>query len=247
MKRFLLIALISGMIGSLLTGVSAAADLQAALANPARPEADRARDAARKPAEVLQFFGIEQGKKVADLLAGGGYYTRILVKAVGEEGQVYAGNNPFYMQFVKDNWDALFKEPSFQKVHRVDGLVDQVALPQDGSLDAVIIVLAYHDLFLTEEDRSQMNARILAALKPGGVYGIIDHHAKEGSGTEAVKALHRIEEAVIVNEITAAGFTLAKKGDFLRNAHDDGTKMVFDPAIRGKTDRFVLRFEKPKQ
>ncbi len=247
MKRFLLIALISGMIGSLLTGVSAAADLQAALANPARPEADRARDAARKPAEVLQFFGIEQGKKVADLLAGGGYYTRILVKAVGEEGQVYAGNNPFYMQFVKDNWDALFKEPSFQKVHRVDGLVDQVALPQDGSLDAVIIVLAYHDLFLTEEDRSQMNARILAALKPGGVYGIIDHHAKEGSGTEAVKALHRIEEAVIVNEITAAGFTLAKKGDFLRNARDDGTKMVFDPAIRGKTDRFVLRFEKPKQ
>ncbi len=247
MKRFLLIALISGMIGSLLTGVSAAADLQAALANPARPEADRARDAARKPAEVLQFFGIEQGKKVADLLAGGGYYTRILVKAVGEEGQVYAGNNPFYMQFVKDNWDALFKEPSFQKVHRVDGLVDQVALPQDGSLDAVIIVLAYHDLFLTEEDRSQMNARILAALKPGGVYGIIDHHAKEGSGTEAVKALHRIEEAVIVNEITAAGFTFAKKGDFLRNARDDGTKMVFDPAIRGKTDRFVLRFEKPTQ
>ena len=141
----------------------------------------------------------------------------------------------------------MFTEPGFQKVQRVDGLADQVALPQDGSLDAVIMVLAYHDLFITEEDHTKLNARVFAALKPGGVFGIIDHHAKEGSGIQEVKSLHRIEQALIEKEITAAGFILAKKGDFLSNPEDDRTKMVFDPSIRGKTDRFVLRFEKPKQ
>ena len=247
MQYFFRAALLGLVIGSLMGGTPAAADLQAALADSSRPEADRARDASRKPAEVLAFFDIGPGDKVADLLPGSGYYSRILVNAVGEEGTVYAGNNPFYLDFFKDKWNAVFQEPSFQKVQRIDGPLDNVALPQDGSLDAVIMALAYHDLFLIEEDRGRMNARILAALKPGGVYGIIDHHAKEGTGSEAVKSLHRIEEAVIVKEITDAGFTLAKKGDFLRNAQDDRTKIVFDPAIRGKTDRFVLRFEKPTQ
>jgi predicted methyltransferase len=247
MQHFFRAGLLGLVIGSLMGGTPAAADLQAALADSSRPEADRARDAGRKPAQVLAFFDIGPGDKVADLLPGSGYYSRILVSAVGEEGTVYAGNNPFYLDFFKDKWNAVFQEPSFQKVQRIDGPLDNVALPQDGSLDAVIMALAYHDLFLIEEDRTKMNARILAALKPGGVYGIIDHHAKEGTGTEAVKSLHRIEEAVIVKEITDAGFTLAKKGDFLRNAEDDRTKIVFDPALRGKTDRFVLRFEKPKQ
>lgn len=245
MKRVLCSLLMGTLLGS--ASVATAVDLQAILADPDRPAADRARDADRKPEQVLQFFGIAPGQKVADLLAGQGYYTRILVKVVGEEGEVYAGNNPFYLQFVEKAWEALLTTPAFQKVHRIDGPVDQVALPQDGSLDAVIIVLAYHDLFLTEEDRNKMNARIFAALKPGGVYGIIDHHAQEGSGTAAVQSLHRIDEAVVIKEVTAAGFTLAKKGEFLRHPEDDRSKSVFDPAIRGKTDRFVLRFEKPSR
>ena len=247
MKHFFQAVLLGLVIGGLAGGTPAAADLQAALADSSRPEADRARDASRKPGEVLAFFSIAAGQKVADLLSGSGYYSRILVNVVGEEGTVYAGNNPFYLDFFKDQWNAVFQEPSFQKVQRIDGPLANVALPQDGSLDAVIMALAYHDLFLTEEDRTKMNARILAALKPGGVYGIIDHHATEGTGTKAAKSLHRIEEAVIIDEITDAGFTLARKGDFLRNAQDDRTKIVFDPAIRGKTDRFVLRFEKPAQ
>lgn len=177
MQHFFRAGLLGLVIGSLMAGTPAAADLQAALADSSRPEADRARDAGRKPAEVLAFFDIGPGDTVADLLTGSGYYSRILVNAVGAEGTVYAGNNPFYLDFFKDKWNAAFQEPSFKDVQRVDGPLDSVALPQDGSLDAVIMALAYHDLFLIEEDRNKMNARILAALKPGGVYGIIDHHS----------------------------------------------------------------------
>ncbi len=247
MRQKLLPVLFGVLCIGLLTFPSQAADWAAVLADPDRPAADRARDGDRKPDQVLQFLGIGPGTKVADLLAGGGYYTRILVKAVGEEGEVYAGNNPFYMRFVAKPWSELLATPAFQHVQRIDGRVEQMALPQDGSLDAVIMVLAYHDLFLTDEDINKINARIFATIKPGGVYGIIDHHAQEGSGTTAVKSLHRIEESVITKEVTAAGFVLAKKGDFLQNPKDDHTKIVFDPGIRGKTDRVVLRFEKPAE
>ncbi|MYJ96108.1 MAG: hypothetical protein F4053_11155 [Proteobacteria bacterium] len=107
------------------------------------------------------------------------------------------------------------------------------------------MALAYHDLFLTEEDRGELNRRVFAALRPGGVYGIIDHHAAEGAGASVVESLHRIEERVIVDEITGAGFALAASGDFLSNPDDDRSLIVFNPDIRGRTDRFVLRFEKP--
>ena len=115
------------------------------LADPARPEEDRARDAGRKPDQVLEFFGIGAGDRVADLLAGGGYYTRILVPVVGPDGAVYAGNNPFFQRFVQEAMDALLSEVAFENVMRIDGPVDELALPMDGSLDAVIMVLAYHD------------------------------------------------------------------------------------------------------
>ncbi len=220
-------------------------DIAAILADTSRPAADRDRDAGRMPAEVLAFFDIGPGDKVADLLCGGGYYTRILVPVVGEEGEVYAGNNPFFQRFGEEALTALIAEPGFERVHRIDGPVDEVALPTDGSLDAVIIVLAYHDLWLTDEDRGELNRRVFAALKPGGVYGIIDHHAADGAGTDVIQSLHRIEEPVITAEISAAGFSLAARADFLGNPNDDRSLRIFDPSIRGSTDRFVLRFEKP--
>ena len=220
-------------------------DIAAILADTSRPAADRDRDAGRMPAEVLAFFNIGPGDKVADLLCGGGYYTRILVPVVGEEGEVYAGNNPFFQRFGEEALTALIAEPGFERVHRIDGPVDEVALPTDGSLDAVIIVLAYHDLWLTDEDRGELNRRVFAALKPGGVYGIIDHHAADGAGTDVIQSLHRIEEPVITAEISAAGFSLAARADFLGNPNDDRSLRIFDPSIRGSTDRFVLRFEKP--
>ena len=216
-----------------------------ALAAASRPDEDRARDAGRMPAEVLEFFGIGAGSRVADVLSGGGYYTRILTPVIGPEGAIYAGNNPFFQRFGDEAMTALLSEPGFENVMRIDGPVDEIALPSDGSLDAVMIALAYHDLWLTDEDRDELNRRVFAALRSGGAYGIIDHSAAEGTGSSAVESLHRIEESVIVEEISRAGFELGARGDFLANPDDDRSLRVFDPAIRGQTDRFVLRFEKP--
>lgn len=220
-------------------------DLDAILADPSRPQADREIDATRAPARVLELFDIGPGDHVADLLAGGGYYTRILVPLVGEDGRVYAGNNPFFQDFFAEDFDALLSEPAFSDVVRIDGPVDMIELPADGSLDAVIMSQAYHDLLLVEEDRGEMNRRVYEALEPGGVYGIIDHAATPGSGSSDTESLHRIDKELVIDELTSAGFELAAEADFLANPDDDHTAPIFDPEIRGNTDRFVLRFEKP--
>lgn len=220
-------------------------DLSAILTDPSRPQEDRDTDASRAPAEVLEFLRIGPGDHVADVLAGGGYYTRILVPLVGESGRVYAGNNPFYTGFFGEAFDALLAQPAFADVVRIDGRVDELPLPGDGSLDAVIVSQAYHDLVLGDEDRDEMNRRIFRALGSGGVYGIIDHAAEAGSGTSATESLHRIDKQFVIDEVTAAGFELSGEGDMLANPDDDHTASVFDPSISGRTDRFVLRFEKP--
>jgi predicted methyltransferase len=225
----------------------AQADLTAILASPSRPQAQRDDDGRRKPAEVIKFLGIKPGDHVADLLTGGGYWTRILVPLVGPTGKVYAGNNPFFARFYNDTFSALLAEPAFKGVVRIDGPVDKLALPSDGSLDVVLMVMAYHDIFLTDEDRGVLNKKVLAALKPGGVYGIIDHEAGAGAGATKIKDLHRIEQKVVVDEIKAAGFNLAGEADFLKNPADDHSAKIFDKSISGKTDRFVLKFEKPRK
>jgi predicted methyltransferase len=219
--------------------------LSAILSSTSRPQADRDLDATRAPAQVLEFFDIGPGDRVADVLAGGGYYTRILVPLVGSSGRVYAGNNPFFAGFFGQAFDALLGEPAFRNVMRIDSRVDRLGLPQDGSLDAVIISQAYHDLVLGDEDRNEMNRRIFRALKSGGVYGIIDHAAAAGTGISATESLHRIDKQFLIDEVTAAGFELAGESSVLANPNDDHTTAIFDPAIRGHTDRFVLRFEKP--
>lgn len=224
---------------------SAQTDIAAILASPDRPQAERDRDAGRKPQEVIEFFGIGPGDEVADLLTGGGYWARILVPLVGADGRVYAGNNPFFARFFTEPLDALLAEPAFANVVRIDGPVDELALPTDGSLDAVIMMNAYHDIYLTDEDRGALNRTVFAALRPGGVYGIVDHEAGAGVGTSAVQSLHRIEKQAVVDEVTAAGFALAAEGDFLRNPADDHTGNVNRSPMAGMTDRFVLRFEKP--
>ena len=219
--------------------------IDAILADPTRPAEDRASDASRMPDAVLEFFGIGTGDRVADLLAGGGYYTRILAKLVGDDGAVYSGNNPFFARFGDEALTALLAESGFDNVIRIDGPVDELSLPLDGSLDAAMMILAYHDLWLTDEDRNEMNRRIFASLKSGGVFGIVDHRAADGAGTDMIQSLHRIEQRVIVDELTAAGFVLAASADFLGNPNDDRSLRIFDPSVRGSTDRFVLRFEKP--
>lgn len=220
-------------------------NIDAILADSSRPAADRARDASRNPAGVLEFFDIDSGDRVADLLAGGGYYTRILVPLVGSGGRVYSGNNPFFAGFFGEAFDAMLAEPAFSNVMRIDGPVDEIPLPTDGSLDAVIVHLAYHDLLLGDEDRDELNRRVYRALKSGGVYGIVDHSARPGSGTADTELLHRIGKQFVIDEVMKAGFEFAAESDMFANPDDDRTAGIFGPEFGGRTDRFVLRFEKP--
>ena len=212
-------------------------DFKAILANPERPQNERALDASRKPEEVLKFYGVKPGDQVADIFAARGYYTAILSHVVGPQGVVYSANPN-----ARPEWTDRYKKPQFANVRVIDGSLDAVALPQDGSLDFVLIHLNYHDL--TPEVRTAMNKRILGSLKRGGVYGVVDHSAIDGSGNEVTKTLHRIDKALVVKEVTAAGFVLAGEGQMLRRPED--TRDFNVNKERDKDDRFVLRFEKPK-
>jgi predicted methyltransferase len=203
-----------------------------AVANPERPNADRERDGHRRPAEVLTFFGVEPGMTVLEFIAGGGYYTEILSQVVGEDGHVYATR--------------------LSEQRNADGrLTNVTALDQEwsldsGSVDVVFTALNYHDLYNVEGlDIDALLARFHDVLRPGGVMAVIDHAAEDGSGTRDTNTTHRIDEAVVVEDFTRAGFELAETSDLLRNSDDDRTQNVFAPGLRGQTDRFVLKFVKP--
>jgi predicted methyltransferase len=211
-------------------------DFTGILASPERTKEERALDETRKPDEVLKFYGVKAADKVADIWAGRGYYTAILAQVVGPQGVVYSAN-PSARPEVTERW----KKPGLANVKAIDGPLDKLALPQDGSLDFVIIHLNYHDL--DPEARSAMNKRIFGALKRGGIYGVVDHSAKEGTGNEAAKTLHRIDKLLVIKEVTGAGFTLGKEGNMLRRSEDTRDFNVLKE--RNKDDRFVLAFQKP--
>jgi predicted methyltransferase len=211
-------------------------DYKSVVSDPDRPASERELDAARKPDEVLAFYSVKSGDKVADLWAGRGYYTAILSQVVGASGVVYTVN-PNSRDEINERW----KAPKFSNVRVADGPFDKLALPQDASLDFVIIHLNYHDV--APEVRVPMNKRILAALKSGGVYAVVDHSAKDGSGNEANKTLHRIDKSQVIKEVGDAGFKLAKEGNMLRKPED--TRDFNVNKERNKDDRFVLAFQKP--
>lgn len=225
-------------IAGLLAACSAGStpDYSAIVANPARPATERELDAARKPNEVLAFYNVKAGDKVADLWAGRGYYTALLSEAVGPSGVVYTVN-PTSRDEINQRW----KDAKFANVRVTDGAFDKLPLPQDGSLDFVLIHLNYHDVAI--DSRSALNRRVLASLKKGGIYGVVDHSAKEGSGNEANKTLHRIDKLQVIKDVTAAGFTLAKEGSMLRVPEDKRDFNVNKE--RNKDDRFVLAFQRP--
>lgn len=223
--------------------------ISAALAHPAR-EADRADDANRKPGEVLDFVGVEPGMRVLDLLAGGGYYTEILSRVVGNEGSVIFHNNAAYRQILGE---ALAKRTAGSRLPNVEVLDDEVADLEfeAGELDAVMFVLGFHDIYYKDDgwpdiDGEELLAVLYRGLRAGGLLGVVDHSAVDGADAlDSGTNLHRIDEAFTRRTIEAAGFVLDDESDILRNAADDRSIQVFDASIRRKTDRFVLLFRKP--
>ena len=221
----------------------------AAVAAPDRSDADRALDAGRFPAETLAFFGIRPGMRVAELGAGGGYTTELLARVVGPTGRVYGQNPKFVLErFAEKPWSERLAKPVNARVVRVDREFDDPLPPEARDLDAVLMVLFYHDTVWLEVDRARMNASVLAALKSGGIYGVIDHSARPGTGTSDAKSLHRIEQSVVMSEIQKAGFVLDAEAAFMRNPAD-GLDWNASPTAagerRGTADRFVLKFRKP--
>jgi predicted methyltransferase len=236
-----------------LSGHALSAD-SAALANAVvtaadRSPEDRALDAGRKPAELLEFIGAQPGWRIADLGAGGGYTTELLKRAVGDTGAVYGQNSKKLLEmFLEKPWSARLAKPAMKGVVRLDRDFDD-PFPKDmRPLDAVTMVLFYHDTVWLEVDRAAMNKAVFDALKPGGVFVIVDHSARPGDGIKETFTFHRIEEDVVKSEVEAAGFVLDGQADFLRNPGDtrdwnDSPRAAGER--RGTSDRFVLRFKKP--
>src|SRR6516162_1358672 len=209
-----------------------------------RSDADRQNDQRRQPAKMLAFTGVKEGMKVLDMEANAGYSTELLARAVGPTGMVWAQDPAAVIErFVKDKFDIRAKSPAMKNVIHVIREFEDPIPPDVSNLDMITFFYAYHDVTYMPVDRAAMNAKMFAALKPGGLLIIADHSAKQGEGTSVAKTLHRIEEATLKQEIEAAGFKLVAEGDFLRHPEDPRDDKVFKPAI--PVDEFVLKYQKP--
>ena len=234
-------------------GAAAVPDnIAAAVADAGRPAADKERDANRKPAETLMYTGVKSGAQIAELLPGGGYFTRIFSKAVGSSGHVYAvvpaplpdapADVPDFAARVK----AIAADPNYANVSVVVEPFSQLAVPVP--VDLIWTSQNYHDLHnFPGLDVGVFNKMVFDDLKPGGIYLILDHAAEPGSGDRDTKTLHRIDPETVKKEVLAAGFQFVGSSSLLHDAKDNHSLKVFDPTVRGKTDQFVLKFRKPSK
>jgi predicted methyltransferase len=237
---------------TLIAAAAAAATL--ALALPATTfaqnppaAADALTDPALKGPEVIAFIGVKPGWKVADIVAG--RFVRALSKAVGPKGKLYAVMPSEVVKAHPTVIETLNKTAADPAYANVVVSSEAVNSPLPAGLDAVFIRQNYHDLydkFMGPADVPAFNKAVYAALKPGGVYVILDHADAPGAGISGTESRHRIDEARVKSDLAAAGFRLDGESKILANPADDHSKMVFNPAIRGKTDQFLLRFRKPK-
>ena len=252
MKRAILcLAGAALMVSAAVAAPAVTAKMKAAVADSGRPAADTARDENRKPAQMLAFAGITPGKVVVDMLPGAGYFTRIFAKAVEPGGRVYAYFGVQYDARLKsqnkdpDNQFADLKE-SYKDLGVIHGPLPQLVTPEP--VDIVWTSDNYHDMHnkAYDMDVNAVNKAVFKSLKPGGYYVIIDHKAADTTGDDVTETLHRIKEATVKQEVEAAGFKLVAEGHDLNNSADDGTKRVFENDVRGKTNQFMLKFQKPR-
>jgi predicted methyltransferase len=225
--------------------------IAAAISNPQRLAVDTEEDSWRKPTEVLQFLQVRPGAHVLDYFAAGGYFTELLSYAVGPQGKVIAYNNQPYLKFAGAQPQRRYGENRLPNVTQLTAPPESVELePQ--SLDGVLFVLSYHDLYWRSTtagwpptDAGQALQRLVPALKPGATVVVVDHAAVTGSDPlQTVDALHRIDPEVVKRDFAAAGLELEAESTVLQNPSDDRTKPVFDVSVRRKTDRFTYRFRK---
>jgi len=216
-----------------------------AVSSPRRTAGDRARDEGRKPASVLAFFGVKPGDRVAELNTGRGYFTALLSEIVGDDGVVYGITTAGSVKRWKGNPldDRIAKHGLTNIKTSVANTMDSPNFPLD--LDAVFMIMTYHDAVWSGADRAKINTAAFEALRPGGLFGIIDHHARKGLGTEDCEKNHRIEPRIVIEEVSAAGFQFSGESDVLNNPDDPLDIPVHSKEIRDHTHRFCLKFTKP--
>lgn len=259
-KKSIMAALMMGVASFSVTSNASAgtfliaddAALAKAIENSTRPEEDVKRDATRKPGAVLKYFGIKPGMQVLDILAGGGYYTHIVSNFVGDDGSVIMHNNPPYIAFeTQEKITARLTDAGLSNVKEL--VVPANDLGQnlkENSVDAAIFILGYHDIYYAPEngwediDAKTFMSGVYKAMKPGAVLGIVDHVGSYEMGREAGNKVHRISPNIVREELEAIGFKFDGSSEILANPGDDPTMHMGDPKIRGRTDRFVLRFKK---
>ena len=244
---FVVAALAAASLSAPVMAAGPPAYVSAAAADASRPAADVARDPNRRPVDVLTFSGVRPGEKVGELLPVGGYYSRLLSRVVGPAGHVY-GFMP--EGFVKARPQVL------DGLKTIGDNFTVVLSPNGGpsgapeKLDLVWTSENYHDFHnappgAPPADMAAFNRAVFDSLKPGGTYLIEDHAAAAGAGTSTTNTLHRIDPAAVKAEVEAAGFVLVSESDVLKNPADPHTAPVFDPAVRGHTDKLLFKFKKP--
>jgi predicted methyltransferase len=223
--------------------------IEKAVANPERTAEDRERDTRDKPAEVLAFAGVKPGMTVADVFSAGGYYTELLAGVVGPEGKVLDINNLGYAQFSKDDRKVRFKDERLKNVehHLIEASWFDVGQKR---VDVAFLVMAFHDTYWVDEksgwaaiNNDGFIESLKKMLKPGGKLVIVDHNAPAGTGREQAQKVHRLNEEFVKKALAAHGFVYEKSYDGLRNKTDQYDKYVYDAAVKGKTDRYVLMFK----
>ena len=240
MKRFFIGAVVAIALAGSTYAASVSSYVNNAVTDTTRPKADTDRDALRLPGETIAFAGVKPGMVVGELYPGGGYFTRMLSDVVGPKGHVYGIEN--------FQWDDGSTEKAVAARKNVTIQIDKFGdftFPQ--KIDLFWITQNYHDLHIAKYgavDMAAFNKRVYDALKPGGIYFILDHQAGPGTTLDQIAVLHRIEKAQVIREVTAAGFKLVGEGDALRRTTDDHTKPIFDPSVRGHTDQYMLKFQK---